>query len=48
MTALAREDRPIPSSERILLESYDSKCSVKKKLLVASLKGLDAKITDLW
>jgi hypothetical protein len=48
MTALARpaaivNDRPILSLERILHKDYNRKCSVGKKLLVVSLKGLVAK-----
>jgi hypothetical protein len=43
MTALARTDRSILSSERMLHEDYDRKFSVDKKLLVVSFKGLVAK-----
>jgi hypothetical protein len=36
-------DRPILSSERMLYKDYDSRCSVEKKNLAVSLKGLGAK-----
>jgi hypothetical protein len=38
-------DRPILSSERMLLKDYDCKCSVEK-MLVVSLKGLVSRWTD--
>jgi hypothetical protein len=43
MTALARPDRPILLLERMLHKDYDRKGSIKNKLLVVVLKGLDAK-----
>jgi hypothetical protein len=48
LTALARQvivnDRPIFSSEMMLHKDYDLKGSVAEKILVVSLKGLDAKM----
>jgi hypothetical protein len=47
MTALARtvvNDRPITSSERMIHKDYERRCSVEKKMLVVSLKGLIAKM----
>jgi hypothetical protein len=37
-------DRPILSSVRMLHKDYDRKCSIEKKNLAVSLKGLGAKI----
>jgi hypothetical protein len=37
-------DRPILSSERILLKHYDRKGLVEKKLMTVSLEGLGAKM----
>jgi hypothetical protein len=36
-------DKPIFSSERILYKEYYRKCSVEKRILAVSLKGLGAK-----
>jgi hypothetical protein len=36
-------DRSILSSERMLYKNYDRRCSVEKKILALSLKGLGAK-----
>jgi hypothetical protein len=36
-------DRPIHSSERILYNDYDRRCSTEKKILAVRLKGLGAK-----
>jgi hypothetical protein len=36
-------DRPILSSERMLYEDYDRRCSIEKTILAVSLKGLGAK-----
>jgi hypothetical protein len=36
-------DRPILTPERMLHKDYDHKCSVGKKILVVTLKGLVAK-----
>jgi hypothetical protein len=35
-------DRPIVASERILYKGYDRRCSIEKKILAVSLKGLGA------
>jgi hypothetical protein len=40
-------DKPILSSERMLLKEYDCKRSVEKKFLVVVLKDLDAKTNRL-
>jgi hypothetical protein len=36
-------DIPILSSERMLYKDYDRRCSIEKKILALSLKGLGAK-----
>jgi hypothetical protein len=48
MTSIFIRDKPIFSSERTLNKDYDSKGSVaKKRTLVVTLKGLDAKTNSL-
>jgi hypothetical protein len=36
-------DRPVLSSERVLYKDYDRRCSLEKKNLAVSFKGLDIK-----
>jgi hypothetical protein len=36
-------NRPIISLERILYKDYERRCSIEKKILAVSLKGLGAK-----
>jgi hypothetical protein len=36
-------DRPVLSSQRMLYKDYDRRCSIEKKILAVSLKGLGAK-----
>jgi hypothetical protein len=44
-TAEIVNDRPIESSERILYEDYDRRCSIeKKKILAVILKEFGAKM----
>jgi hypothetical protein len=41
--AAIANDRPIVSSEKMLFKDYDRRCSIEKKILAVSLKGLGAK-----
>jgi hypothetical protein len=41
--AAIEDKRPILSSERMLFKDYDHRCSIEKKILAMSLKGLGAK-----
>jgi hypothetical protein len=42
--AAIENDRPILFSERMSYKGYDHKCSIEKKILAVSLKGLGAKM----